>query len=160
MRHTIEGDLNADGLRVAVVAARWNERFGEQLIDGAIDALVRHGANEDDITVVRCPGSFELSQTADRVADTLDVDAIVCLGVLIRGATPHFDYIASQAASGIESVGRTQSAAVTFGVLTCDTVQQAAERSGSKSGNKGAEAAVAAIEMANLNEALDEAADE
>lgn len=156
MPQTIEGDLDADGLRFAVVAARWNSRYGDRLVDGAVDALVRHGADEDDVLVVRCPGSFELPQTAQRVAESRDVDAVVCLGVLIRGATPHFDYIASEATSGIGSVGLDKESPVTFGVLTCDTVEQAAERSGSKSGNKGAEAAVAAIEMANLYEALDE----
>ena len=158
MTDTLEGSFDADGLRVAVVAARFNSMFADQLIGGAVDTLVRHGADTDDIDVVRCPGSFELPQVAARVADTVDVDAIICLGVLIRGATPHFDYIASQAARGIGSVGLDTGLPVTFGVITCDTVEQAVERSGSKSGNKGAEAAVAAIEMANLYNAIDEAA--
>ena len=157
MNDAIEGDLDASGLRVALVAARFNSIFAEQLIAGATDTLRRHGADGDDIDVVRCPGSYELPQVADRVADRLDVDAIVCLGVLIRGATPHFDYIAAEAAKGVGSVGLDGDIPVTFGVITCDTLEQAVERSGSKAGNKGAEAAEAAIEMANLYDAIDEA---
>ncbi len=157
MTGPIEGDFDADGLRFAIVAARFNSIFAEQLIEGATDALERHGADSDDITVVRCPGSFELPQVADRVAESLDVDAIICLGVLIRGATPHFDYIASEAAKGIGSVGLDGDIPTSFGVITCDTVEQAIERSGSKAGNKGAEAALAALEMVNLFDAIDEA---
>lgn len=147
---TVKGDVVARGKRFAVVVARWNEIFSEKLLEGATEALVRHGAREEDITVYRCPGSFELPQVAARIADDGQADAIVCLGVLIRGDTPHFDYIASQATAGIGSVARESGVPVTFGVLTCDTVDQALERSGSKAGNKGEEAAVAAIEMANL----------
>ncbi len=150
MPKVIEGHLNAEGRRFAIVAARFNSIFADQLVGGAVDSLVRHGANDDDITVVRCPGSFELPQVAARVADSLAVDAIICLGVLIRGATPHFDYIAAEAAKGIGALGTEGDIPVAFGVITCDTLEQAIERSGSKAGNKGCEAALAAIEMVNL----------
>lgn len=152
---TIEGDMVARGARFALVAARFNEVFAEQLLGGAVDALVRHGADESDITVVRCPGSFELPQVAARLADSGDYDAVICLGVLIRGATSHFDYIASHATAGIGRAGVDSGVPVTFGVLTCETVEQALERSGSKAGNKGAEAALAAVEMANLFDQLE-----
>ncbi len=154
MPKVIEGHLDAGGQRFAIVAARWNSIFCEQLVDGAIDTLVRHGADDGDITVLRCPGSFELPQVAARAAEELDIDAVICLGVLIRGATPHFDYIAAEATKGIGSVGIDGDTAVSFGVITCDTLEQAIERSGSKAGNKGAEAATAAIEMVNLYSAL------
>ena len=150
MPKVIEGHLNAEGRRFAIVAARFNSIFADQLVGGAVDSLVRHGTNDDDITVVRCPGSFELPQVAARVADSLTVDAIICLGVLIRGATPHFDYIAAEAAKGIGALGTEGDIPVAFGVITCDTLEQAIERSGSKAGNKGCEAALAAIEMVNL----------
>lgn len=156
MPNVIEGHFDASEKSFAIVAARWNSMFAERLIEGAVDVLKRHGADEDDITIVRCPGCFELPQTAARVATALDVDAILCLGVLIRGATPHFDYIASEATKGIGAVGIESELPVTFGVLTCDTLEQAVERSGSKAGNKGAEAAMAALEMVNLFDAIDE----
>lgn len=155
MNKTIEGSLVATGKRFAIVAARWNEIFSERLLDGALDALRRHGASDEDITIFRCPGSFELAQVAARVADGGGFDAIICLGVLIRGGTPHFDYIASQTTGGIGSVGQDYGVPVAFGVLTCDTQEQATERSGSKAGNKGVEAALAAVEMANLFEQMD-----
>ena len=156
MTTTIEGQLLANEFRFAIVAARFNSLFGEQLIAGAVDALVRHGADDDQITLVRCPGSFELPQVAARVQQQLDVDAIICLGVLIRGATPHFDYIAAEATKGIGALGMDGEVPVAFGVITCDTLEQAVERSGSKAGNKGAEAALAALEMVNLYAAIDE----
>ena len=156
MPEIIEGHFDAGDARFAIVAARWNSFFAEQLISGAVDTLKRHGAEEDNITVIRCPGSFELPQVAARVAESLDVDAVICLGVLIRGATPHFDYIASEAAKGIGQVGMDGNIPAAFGVITCDTLEQAVERSGSKAGNKGAEAAMAALEMVNLYAALDE----
>lgn len=152
----IEGDLVAEGRRFAVVAARWHERFTETMLDGAVDALERLGAESSDITVVRCPGSFEIPQAASRVAEKVDVDAVVCLGVLVRGETPHFDYIASETTSEIGRLGIEADVPVAFGVLTCDTMEQAMARSGSKAGNKGVEAAEAAVEMANLYEAIDE----
>ncbi len=150
MPNYIEGKLTAEGKRFAIVAARWNDIFSEKLVAGACDTLVRHGVRDEDITVYRCPGSFELPQVAARVAETGGVDAIICLGVLIRGATPHFDYIAAEATKGIGSVAQDYALPVAYGVITCDTLEQAIERSGSKAGNKGAEAALAAIEMANL----------
>lgn len=150
MAEVVEGMLIAEGKRFAIVAARWNEIFSQKLVDGACDVLVRHGVDDDDIVVYRCPGSFELPQVAARVAEVAEVDAIICLGVLIRGATPHFEYIASQASRGIGSVAQDFGLPVTFGVITCDTLEQAIERSGSKAGNKGVEAAMAAIEMVNL----------
>lgn len=154
----VEGNLVAQGKRFAIVASRWNDIFSEKLVEGACDTLVRHGVADEDITVFRCPGSFELPQVAARAAEMGQFDAIICLGVLIRGATPHFDYIASQATKGIGSVGQDYAVAVSFGVLTCDSLEQAIERSGSKAGNKGAEAALAAIEMANLFDAMDTSA--
>ena len=150
------GDLDAGGKSFAVVAARWHERFSETLVDGAVATLRRHGADEADIEVFRCPGSFEIPQTASRVEQTGAFDAIICLGVLIRGETPHFDYIASETTSGIGRLGTDGDVPVTYGVLTCDTIEQAMARSGSKHGNKGAEAAEAAVEMANLYEVIDQ----
>ena len=156
MTTVIEGQLTGEGKRFAIVAARWNSFFAEQLIAGAVDCLRRHGVREEDITIVRCPGSFELPQTASWVLKKQDVDAILCLGVLIRGSTPHFDYIAAEATKGIGSLAMQQDVPLSFGVITCDTLDQAVERSGSKAGNKGAEAAMAALEMVNLYAALDE----
>ncbi|QDG53769.1 6,7-dimethyl-8-ribityllumazine synthase [Persicimonas caeni] len=150
MPNYVEGKLTAEGKKFAIVAARWNDIFSEKLVGGACDTLVRHGVDDNDITVFRCPGSFELPQVAARVAESGDFDGIICLGVLIRGATPHFDYIAAEATKGIGSVGQDYALPVAYGVITCDTLEQAIERSGSKAGNKGAEAALAAIEMANL----------
>lgn len=150
MPKIVEGNLIAQGKRFAIVAARWNEIFGEKLIAGAVDALVRHGAADDAITIFRCPGSYELAQVARRVAQKGGFDAIICLGVLIRGATPHFDLIASEATKAIGQVASAHDVPVAFGVITCDTLEQAIERSGSKAGNKGVEAAMAAVEMANL----------
>lgn len=155
MPKVVEGDFSAQGKRFAIVAARWNEMFAEKLLDGAVDALVRHGAREDDIVVFRCPGSFELPQVAMKAAQSGRFDAIICLGVLIRGATPHFDYIASEATKGIGSTAAEYGVPVAFGVITCDTLEQAIERSGSKAGNKGVEAATAAIEMVNLFDEMD-----
>ena len=155
MPKVVEGDFSAQGKRFAIVAARWNEMFAEKLVDGAVDALVRHGAREDDVVVFRCPGSFELPQVAMKAASGGQFDAIICLGVLIRGATPHFDYIASEATKGIGATAQEFGVPVAFGVITCDTLEQAIERSGSKAGNKGVEAATAAIEMANLFDEMD-----
>jgi 6,7-dimethyl-8-ribityllumazine synthase len=155
MPKVVEGDFSASGKRFAIVAARWNEMFAEKLVDGAVDALVRHGAREDDVVVFRCPGSFELPQVAMKAARAGHFDAVICLGVLIRGATPHFDYIASEATKGIGSTAMEYGIPVAFGVITCDTLEQAIERSGSKAGNKGVEAATAAIEMVNLFDEMD-----
>ena len=154
MVREIEGNLIATGKRFAVVAGRFNSFIVDSLIDGAVGALVRHGADASSISVVRCPGSFELPMTARRVVDSARYDAVICLGVLIRGATSHFDWIAAETTSGISRVAEQTAVPVTYGVLTCDTIEQAIERAGTKSGNKGSEAAVAAIEMANLYEQL------
>ena len=154
MPKLIEGDLLGQGKKFAIVLSRWNDFFGEKLLAGAIDTLQRHGVSPDDITVVKCPGSFELPMVVQRVAKRGGVDAIIGLGVLIRGSTPHFDYIAAEATKGLAAVALDHDVPVSFGVITCDTLDQAIERSGSKAGNKGAECAMAAIEMANLFAAI------
>ena len=147
----VEGHLSAAGLEFAIIVSRFNEIITERLLDGAVDALVRHGAGSDAITVYRVPGAFEVPLMARKLVDTgFGGDAIVCLGTLIRGATPHFDYIASAAANGIANAALTGGVPVSFGVLTTDTLEQAIERAGSKAGNKGWEAAVSALEMASL----------
>lgn len=153
---TYEGELDAEGKRFAVVAARWHERFSDTLMEAAEATLRQHGADEEDVVRVRCPGSFELPQAATRVDEELDVDAIVCIGVLVRGETPHFDYIAGETTSGIGGLARESDRPVVYGVLTCETMEQAMARSGSKQGNKGREAALAAIEMASLYEQLEQ----
>lgn len=154
MPNVIEGDFQARGRRFAIVASRFNDLFADRLVDGAVDTLLRHGADDGAITVVRCPGAFEVPQVARKVAETGRYDAILCLGVLIRGSTPHFDYISGEATSGVGSVAYATGIPVAYGILTCDTLEQAMERSGSKAGNKGAEAAMAAIEMASLYQKL------
>jgi 6,7-dimethyl-8-ribityllumazine synthase len=145
-----EGSLVATGLKVAVVVARFNSLVTEQLLAGAADALRRHGVEDRDIDVFRCPGTFELSPVLRRVARTGRYDAVVALGAVIRGGTPHFEYVAAEATKGVAQVSMEADCAVTMGVLTCDTMEQALERAGVKAGNKGAEAAVAAIEQANV----------
>ena len=156
MSKVVEANLIAQGKRYAIVVARWNHFFGDQLVAGATDALVRHGASADEITIFKCPGCFELPMVADRIARKGGFDGIICLGVLIRGSTPHFDYIAAEATKGIASVSLEHGVPVSYGVLTCDTLDQAIERSGSKAGNKGAEAALAAVEMVNLFDIIEE----
>jgi 6,7-dimethyl-8-ribityllumazine synthase len=151
---TIEGTLSATGLRFAIVASRFNALIVEPLIAGAIDAIVRTGGNEDAITIVRCPGAWELPQVVRQVVARGGVDAVVALGAVIRGATPHFDYVAGEAASGIARVAAASDIAISFGVLTTDTIEQALERAGTKAGNKGFDAAMAAIELATLYRAL------
>ena len=147
MLQTIEGKMNAEGLRVALVVTRFNS---DQLLLGALDALRRHGAMDKDIEVVRVPGAFELPQVARRIAASGKFDALVALGAVIRGGTPHFDYIAAEVAKGIAHVAMEAPCAVSFGVLTTDSIEQAIERAGTKAGNKGAEATLAAIETANV----------
>ena len=154
MPTTIEGTLSAAGLRFAIVASRFNGLIVEPLIAGAIDAFVRSGGNHGAITIVRCPGAWELPQVTRMVVMRGGVDAIVVLGAVIRGATPHFDYVAGNAASGIAGVASASDIPITFGVLTTDTIEQALERAGTKAGNKGFDAAMAAIELANLHKAL------
>ncbi len=150
MPRTYEGMLDAKGARFGLVVSRFNDLLTGRLVEGAIDCLVRHGAADDDITVIKVPGSWELPLVAARLAASGKVDAVIGLGVLIRGATPHFDVIAAETAKGLAQVGLASGIPVSFGVLTCDTLEQALERSGSKAGNKGWQAAQAAIEMVQL----------
>ncbi len=145
-----EGSLVATGLKVAVIVARFNSLVTEQLLSGAADALRRHGVEDRDIDVFRCPGTFELSPVLRRAARSGRYDAVIALGAVIRGGTPHFEYVAAEATKGVAQVSMEADCAVTMGVLTCDTMEQALERAGVKAGNKGAEAAVAAIEQANV----------
>lgn len=145
-----EGSLVATGLKAALVVARFNSLVTEQLLLGAADALRRHGVNDADIDVFRCPGTFELPAVLRRIAASGRYDAVVALGAVIRGGTPHFDYVAAEVTKGVAHVALEASCAVAMGVLTCDTMEQALERAGVKAGNKGAEAATAAIEQANL----------
>jgi 6,7-dimethyl-8-ribityllumazine synthase len=147
---TIEGDLSARDLRIGIVAARFNEFIVESLLRGAIDALLRHGANEKDITLVRVPGAWEMPWAVKKMAASRRYDAIIALGTVIRGATPHFDYVAGECTKGIAQAGLAADTPVAFGVLTTDTIEQALERAGTKAGNKGADAALSAIEMARL----------
>lgn len=148
--HQVSGRLDADGLRVAIVASRFNAFIVDPLIGGAIDVLTRTGSPAAEVTVVRCPGAYEIPMVAQRCARSGRFDAIICLGAVIRGATPHFDYVASEAAKGIASVAMDAAVPVTFGVLTTDTIEQAVERAGTKAGNKGADAALAALELVSL----------
>lgn len=150
MSRLFSGNLVGTGLRIGLVASRWNDFIGSKLLEGAKDALIRHGVAENEIDVAMVPGSFELPLIAKKMAKTNRYDAVVCLGVVIRGATPHFDYVAGEAAKGVAQAAWQSEVPVTFGVLTTDTIEQAIERAGTKAGNKGAEAATAAIEMANL----------
>lgn len=154
MARVIQANLNAGNLRFAVVAARFNEFITGKLVAGAIDALVRHGANAESITQVWTPGAFELPLAAQKLARGGDFDAIICVGCVLRGQTPHFDYVAGEAAKGVAQVALSTGVPVTFGVITADTLEQAIDRAGGKAGNKGAEGALAAIEMANLLRAL------
>lgn len=151
---TIEGALSAQGLRVAIVASRFNDFIGERLVSGALDALTRSGASSDAIDLIRVPGAFEIPLAAAEAARSGRYDALVCVGCVIRGATAHFDHVAGQMAAGIAAVARETGVPVAFGVLTTDTIDQAIERAGSKAGNKGFEAAMTAVEMANLLKVL------
>lgn len=150
MPRTYEGDLNGKGLRIAIVASRWNSFITERLLEGALDALKRNGVAESDITVARVPGTWEIPVAAKKLATAGGVDAVVSIGCLIRGATPHFDYLASNVTSGLGAIALEAGVPVTYGILTVENIEQAVERAGTKAGNKGAEAALAAIEMANL----------
>jgi 6,7-dimethyl-8-ribityllumazine synthase len=145
-----EGTLVATGLKVALVVSRFNSLITEQLLSGALDTLRRHGVDDGDIDVYRCPGTFELPALLRRVAAAGRHDAVVALGAVIRGGTPHFDYVAGEATKGVAQVAMEAACAVSMGVLTCDTMEQALERAGVKAGNKGAEAAMAAIEQAQV----------
>ncbi|HET7824267.1 MAG TPA: 6,7-dimethyl-8-ribityllumazine synthase [Anaeromyxobacter sp.] len=145
-----EGSLVATGLKVGIVVARFNSLVTEQLLHGAADGLKRHGVKDADIDVFRCPGTFELPAVLRRVARSGRYDAVIALGAVIRGGTPHFEYVAAEATKGVGVVAMEADCAVAMGILTCDTLEQALERAGVKAGNKGAEAALAAIEQANV----------
>lgn len=150
MVKTIEGQLIAKGKRFGIVASRFNDFITKQLIEGCIDTFVRHGVEKDKIELVLVPGGFEIPLVAQKLANTKNFDAIVCLGTVIRGSTPHFDYIASEVAKGIAQASLQSGIPVIFGVITADTIEQAIERAGTKEGNKGKDAALSAIEMVNV----------
>lgn len=150
MSKQYEGMLLGKGLKFGVVVSRFNEFFSRKLLDGAMDALLRHDVNDNDIEVAWTPGSFEIPLIAQKMAQTKKYDAIICLGAVIRGSTPHFDYIAAEVTKGIANINLNTGVPIIYGVITTDTLEQAIERSGSKVGNKGKDAAVSAIEMANL----------
>jgi len=150
MARVVEGALQAKGMRFGIVVSRFNDFINRRLLDGALDALARHGAEEGMITVARVPGSFEIPLMAKKLAASGKYDAIICLGAVIRGATPHFEYISAEVTKGIAQVALESGLPVSFGILTTDTIEQAIERAGTKSGNKGWDAALAAIEMVNV----------
>ena len=150
MAKFFEGNLQAKGKKFGIVLSRFNSFIAERLLEGAMDALVRSGASDKDIEVARVPGAYEIPLIAQKMARSKRYDAVICLGAVIRGATPHFDYVAGEVAKGVAQVSLESGIPVLFGVLTTDTIEQAIERAGSKAGNKGAECAIAAIEMVNL----------
>lgn len=150
MANYIEGNLKADGKKFGIIVARFNSFICDKLLEGALDSLLRSGADDADIDVVRVPGAFEIPLIAKKMATSQKYDAIICLGVVIRGATPHFDVVVNEVSKGAAQVGLDSGVPVIFGVLTTETIEQAIERSGTKAGNKGSEVAVAAIEMADL----------
>ncbi len=145
-----QGELNAELLKFGIVVSRFNDFITSRLLDGAVDALVRHGAEEDDIDVMKVPGAFEIPLAAKKMAEKGGYNAIICLGAVIRGATPHFDYVASEVSKGVAQVSMDTGVPIAFGVITSDTIEQAIERAGSKAGNKGWDAAITAIEMAQV----------
>ena len=151
----ISGNLNAQGVRTGIVVSRFNNLFTDKLLEGAVDCMVRHGASESDITVAYVPGAFELSYAAQKMVNSGKYDTVICLGALIRGETPHFDYIANEASKGIAKLALDTGVPVIYGVVTADNLEQAIERSGTKAGNKGWHAAEAAIEMVSLYKALE-----
>lgn len=150
MPKVYEGKLVAEGLKFGIVAGRFNEFITGKLVEGALDALARHGAADDDVEIAWVPGSFEIPLAAQKMAQSGKYDAVICLGALIRGSTPHFDYIAAEASKGIAQVGMSTGVPTIFGVITTENIEQAIERAGTKAGNKGFDAAMTAIEMANL----------
>jgi len=154
MPQFFEGQLEAKGLRFGIIVSRFNSFISERLLEGAIDALVRHGADDKAIHVARVPGAFEIPLAAKKLAETCRYDAVICLGAVIRGSTPHFDYVAAEVSKGVASVSLESGVPIAFGVLTTDTIEQAVERAGTKAGNKGFEAAVTAIETINLLKAI------
>lgn len=154
MGKQFEGNLVGEGLKFALVVSRFNEFITSKLMDGTRDALSRHGIKEDDVDIAWAPGSFEIPLVAKKLAQTGNYNAVICLGAVIRGGTPHFDYIAAEVSKGIASVGLEVGVPITFGIITADTLEQAIERAGTKMGNAGFNAAVNAIEMANLLKTL------
>jgi 6,7-dimethyl-8-ribityllumazine synthase len=150
MPEILEGKISAEGFRFAIIVSRFNDFISSKLVEGAMDALKRHGAEEDQISLVKVPGAFEIPLVAKKLAESGRFNAIICLGAVIRGATPHFDYVAAEVSKGIAQVALESKIPVTFGVLTTDNLEQAIERAGAKSGNKGWDAAIAAMEMVNL----------
>jgi len=156
MIKTIEGSLQVHNARFCLVVSRWNSFVVEHLLEGAVDALKRHGAEDSDLTLVRVPGAFEMPVLLDKIAAQGKYDAIIALGAVIRGGTPHFEYVAGEAVKGMAQVSLKHGVPISFGVLTVDTIEQAIERAGTKAGNKGAEAATSAIEMVNVLRQLDE----
>ncbi|HBU08122.1 MAG: 6,7-dimethyl-8-ribityllumazine synthase [Omnitrophica WOR_2 bacterium GWB2_45_9] len=150
MIKTIEGNLIAKGKKFVIAASRFNDFITKQLIDGCLDTLIRHGADKEKIELVYVPGAFEIPLIAQKLARTKGFDAVICLGAVIRGSTPHFDYVASEVSKGVAQVSLDTGIPVIFGVITADTIEQAIERAGTKDGNKGKDAAISAIEMVNL----------
>jgi 6,7-dimethyl-8-ribityllumazine synthase len=146
----IEGDLQAKGFKFGIIVSRFNDFITSRLLEGATDALLRHGAKDDDIEVVRVPGAFEIPLIAKKLASKGTFQAVICLGTVIRGATPHFDYVASEVSKGIAAASLETGVPIAFGIITADTIEQAVERAGAKAGNKGWDAAVTAIEMAQV----------
>lgn len=154
MPHTIDGQMNARGLRVAIVATRFNDFIVERLVGGAMDYLIRHGMNADDAVIIRIPGAYELPLACKKVAKSRKFDGVVALGCVIRGGTPHFEYVCGEAAKGVAQVTLETETPIGFGLLTCDTLEQAIDRAGVKVGNKGVEAASAMLEMVRVLEQL------
>ena len=150
MPEIIEGRISAEGFRFAILVSRFNDFISSKLVEGAMDALKRHGGDEDQVSLIKVPGAFEIPLVAKKLVESGKFNAIICLGAVIRGSTPHFDYVAAEVSKGIAQVALESKVPVTFGVLTTDNLEQAIERAGSKSGNKGWDAAMAAMEMVNL----------
>jgi len=150
MAKVIEGKLSAKGVRFGLVVSRFNDFINKRLMEGALDALNRHGAEDKNISIIKVPGSFEIPLMAKKLADSGNYDAVICLGAVIRGATPHFEYISAEVTKGIAQVALDTGVPVSFGILTTDNIEQAIERAGTKSGNKGWDAAISAIEMVNV----------
>ncbi|OQY06148.1 MAG: 6,7-dimethyl-8-ribityllumazine synthase [Desulfobacteraceae bacterium 4572_123] len=157
MPKIVEGKLLAEGKKFALIVSRFNDFITDKLAGGAVDALVRCGASETDIEIIKVPGAFEVPLIAKKAALSRRFNAVICLGAVIRGATPHFDYVSAEVSKGVASVGMDSEIPVIFGILTTDTIEQAIERAGTKSGNKGWSAALSAVEMANLIEAIEKA---
>jgi 6,7-dimethyl-8-ribityllumazine synthase len=157
MPNVYEGKISAEGKKFGLVVSRFNDFVSDRLLAGAIDALSRHGARDEDMDIVKVPGAFEIPLMAQKMVEKEKYDAVICLGAVIRGSTPHFEYVSSEVSKGVAMVGLESGVPVIFGVVTTDTLEQAIERAGSKAGNKGWAAAVAAIEMANLVESVEKA---